>query len=422
MARSALLARLLPQRRNDYPRWLNALIDYVADHPMSIPGRIAALRLGLPRAHARPGVSEPGTGDPRLLIAPVNYSNQSTEWTRAVREALPSASTATMAIDVPGGFAFPSDLIVPVATYHNDRVWQRAQRESVRGFSHVLVEAEEPLFGRLMQRDFMREIAWLTSAGVDVACIAHGTDIRVPSAHAEREPWSPYADPDLYSRRLERVTRKNIAMLRASGRPLFVSTPDLLLDLPEAIWCPVVVDADRWAAAVPEASAADARLRVIHAPSVSLIKGTQLIEPMLRRLDAEGVIAYREVRGVAAAEMPEVYAGADVVLDQFRLGSYGVAACEAMAAGKLVIGHISEGVRERVREDAGLDLPIVEATPHTLEEVLRGIAQDRAALARARDEGLQFVRRWHSGAESAAVLMRHWLSPGRSHHTPQKGA
>ena len=397
------------------------MIDFVADHPMSIPGRIAALRLGIPRAKDRPGVSVPGTGDPRVLIAPVNYSNQSTEWTRAVREALPSASTATMAIDVPGGFAFPSDLVVPVATYHNDRGWQRAQRDAVRRFSHVLVEAEEPLFGRLMGRDFAREIAWLSAAGVDTACMAHGTDIRVPSAHAEREPWSPYTDPDLYSRRLERVTRRNIAMLRASRRPLFVSTPDLLLDLPEAAWCPVVVDARRWAVAAPERRPAGARLRVIHAPSVSLIKGTQLIEPMLRRLEAEGVIEYREVRGVPSAEMPEVYASADVVLDQFRLGSYGVAACEAMAAGKLVIGHIAPQVRERVREDAGLDLPIVEATPDTLEAVLRDVAKDAAALARAGAEGPEFVQRWHSGAESAAVLMRHWIEPGTTDRPVQEG-
>ncbi|WP_336660603.1 hypothetical protein [Leucobacter sp. USHLN153] len=434
MSRPALLTRLLPRRRNDYPGWLNALIDFVADHPMSLPGRIAALRLGIPRAAARPGVSDPGEGDPRLLIAPVNYSDQSTQWARAVREALPGASTATMAIDVAGGFSFPSDLVVPVPTYHNDRVWQGAQRDAVRGFTHVLVEAEEPLFGRLMRRESAREIAWMRASGIDVACIAHGTDIRVPSAHAEREELSPYRDSDLYSQRLERVTRQNITMLRESGRPLFVSTPDLLLDLPEAVWCPVVVDPDRWAAAdttardavggtgreavreadarpASEAPDAAAPLRVLHAPSVSLVKGTQLVEPVLHRLEAEGIISYRAIRGVPAAEMPAAYAEADIVLDQFRLGSYGVAACEAMAAGKLVIGHISEQVRQRVREDSGLELPIVEATPESLEGVLREIARDRAALDRARAEGTAFVKRWHSGGESAAVLIRHWIAP-----------
>ncbi|UOR02250.1 hypothetical protein MUN77_02645 [Leucobacter allii] len=422
----------LPKLRNDYPAWLNSLIDAVADRPMSLIGRLAALRLGIPRRRDDPGVSEAGTAPRRLLIAPVNYSDQSTQWARALREALPGTSTATMAIDVPGGFAFPSDLVVPVPVYHNSRHWQRRQRHAVRGFTHVLVEAEEPLFGRLMRRDPGLELAWMRAAGIDVAFMAHGTDIRVPSAHAARSRWSPYHDREMYTQRLERVARRNIALLRGSGRPIFVSTPDLLLDLPEALWCPVVVDPDRWAAA---ADAADRRepgtpLRVTHAPSVSLIKGTQLIEPVLERLDAEGVISYRAVRGVASADMPAAYAATDVVLDQFRLGSYGVAACEAMAAGKVVIGHVAEQVRARVRADAGSELPILEATPDTLEAELRRLADDHAdpagaEIERARRSGQAFVQRWHSGAVSARILIDHWLEPasrGAASDPAERGA
>ena len=70
------------------------------------------------------------------------------------------------------------------------------------------------------------------------------------------------------------------------------------------------------------------------------------------------MIEYRQIVGVPHAEMPEFYAGADIVLDQFTLGSYGVAACEAMASGRLVMGHVDEPARAEVRDRTGLDLPV----------------------------------------------------------------
>ncbi|MEK8228013.1 hypothetical protein NKG05_20860 [Oerskovia sp. M15] len=114
----------------------------------------------------------------------------------------------------------------------------------------------------------------------------------------------------------------------------------------------------------------------MHVPSHSTIKGTQLVRPALDRLVAEGVVEYREISGVPSEHMPEIYAGADVVLDQFRLGSYGVAACEAMAAGRVVLGHVLPQVRDVVRSSTGLDLPVVETTADTIDAVLRELEAD----------------------------------------------
>ncbi len=109
------------------------------------------------------------------------------------------------------------------------------------------------------------------------------------------------------------------------------------------------------------------------------MKGTQLIAPVLERLAERGTIDFRYVEGVAAADMPALYGEADIVLDQFRIGSYGVAACEAMAAGRVVVGHVSPAVRSHVLRATGLELPIVEATPDSL----RGGADVRARRPRA---------------------------------------
>src|SRR5665811_2516908 len=85
------------------------------------------------------------------------------------------------------------------------------------------------------------------------------------------------------------------------------------------------------------------------------MKGSDLIDPLLERLHADGVIEYRRVQDIEPKEMPAIYGDADIVVDQLALGSYGVAACEAMAAGRIVLGHVSEQVRSAAQEAAGLD-------------------------------------------------------------------
>jgi glycosyltransferase involved in cell wall biosynthesis len=96
------------------------------------------------------------------------------------------------------------------------------------------------------------------------------------------------------------------------------------------------------------------------------------------------------------------------VLDSFRTGNYGVAACEGLAAGRIVVAHISEEVRRRTRELTGEELPIVEATPESLAEVLLGIVEDPTRALGIAAAGPEFVRRFHGGSRSGAVLAE-WL-------------
>lgn len=404
--------------RTSLPRWLNGVIEWVADHPMSIPGRLAALRLGRPSRDVTVPVTVFEDRPTRVLIAPVNYSAQATEWARALERRSGDVSARSMAVHVPGGFDFAVDNEIPVPTYHNDRDWQRRQFAAIaRGATHLLVEAQEPPFGRLMGRDLEKQVTALLANGVDVAFMCHGTDIRRPSRHLTQTEWSMFSDPSVYIARQEKLATRNRELLDRLGRPVFASTPDLLFDVPSATWCPVVVDVGRWQR--PEAGAArrGGPIRVAHAPSSSVVKGTALILPTLSRLHEEGVIDLTLVRNTPTAVMPGVFHSADVVVDQFRLGSYGVAACEAMAAGCVVLGHVVEDVRQHVEQATGAALPIVEATPTTLEDRLRMVAADAEKRSTIATSGTEFVRAVHDGRFSSAVLDEHWLHPGRADST-----
>lgn len=397
------LADWAVKNRSRMPRWVSRSMESAARNPDGVVGRLSARLLGGGSQAAVTAVPE---AEVRVYIAPTNYAGQGYLWARALEQADNRIGARNSAVQLPGGYAFPADALVPIAAVNASEEWANAEWESARRFSHVLVEAERSMFGKRFDRDVKAEVLALEAAGASVAFLCHGTDIRDPDRHAALTTWSPYPE-DPRTPTLRADARRNLALLDELRRPVFVSTPDLLLDVPEAQWCPVVVDVERFADETPILTAAIPR--IIHASSNPLQKGSDRIEPALAPLIAGNAIEYRLIESTPAAEMPTVFATTDIVLDQFRLGSYGVAACEAMAGGRLVIGHVLPQVRELVAEQAQMELPIVEATVDTLARVVADLIADVDHARALASRGPAFVRAMHSGSASAEALMRHWI-------------
>lgn len=348
----------------------------------------------------------PPAATPRLLIGPTNTAGQARQWARAVERELPGSFAASTAFEGRTGFAFPADQRIPLARYRWSAAWARAQRAAVvAGYSHVLVESGREPFGDAAGVSPRRQLEALRDAGLRVGLVFHGSDIRRPSAHRERVPHSPFLDRGWDMTALfELRSRENAALAARLDVPVFVTTPDLLHDLPDAGWLPVVVDPAPWSAEDRAPAFARARPVVVHAPSVGRFKGSGFIDPVLRRLEAEGLIEYRRATGVPSAEMPALYGGADIVIDQVVMGIYGVAAIEAMNAGRLVVGHVSDHTRGVVRDRAGWEVPVLEATPETLETVLRDALRDPAAVRPMIEQGRRFAAEVHDGTYAVGVL------------------
>lgn len=341
----------------------------------------------------------------RLVIGPANEAEQGYQWARAAERANPAvAATAVIAVD-PGGYGVQADLVVPPAVALRSEQWHERFEGFLCASTHVLIESAIPLLGRRYRTDVAAEVGALQAAGVRVGLLFHGSDLRLPSRHRRQVADSPFGHPDLPTAILEEKAARAALLVAELGLPVFVSTPDLLRDAPAATWLPLAIDVERWAVdragAAPRASAPV----VLHAPSNPLIKGSHRIDPIVQALADEGLIEYRRVRGLSHAEMTQQYAEADIVLDQFLIGSYGAAACEAMAAGCLVVGHVDESTRRTVRQQTGVDLPIVEATVATLDGVLRAlIAEPVERLDGRRRAAVAFVRAVHDGRRSAQAL------------------
>jgi hypothetical protein len=352
-----------------------------------------------------------GGPDIALFIGPANYAAQGYRWARAAERAGVVARAENFQLANTNVFGFPADREADTAVYGFDKSWQRRQlRHLTEDFTHVLFEAFRPLLGKAFRLDPFAEAEELVRRGLHVGMMAHGSEVRVPSRHAEAHAFSPFrgkAFEDLAP--LERIARRNVTLAGTFPGPLFASTPDLLDWLPGAAWCPVVVDIDRWRDQPTELDRP--RPVVAHIPSRSELKGTAAVRAAVEPLERSRAIEYRELSGVPSAQMPGVIRQADIVLDQFAVGSYGVAAVEAMAAGRVVVGNVTPSVRARVAELGGT-LPILQAEPGSLGETLEELLADRARGAELALAGQRFAARVHGGEASASTLAASFLRGG----------
>lgn len=365
----------------------------------------------LRRAGARFPLAAPtgGLGD-RVLIGPANSAGQGWAWARALEQASGDIRAVSMQF-VHDDDIFGYQIDQPVLSgfgAHSGR-WQDQQLRALSGYDAVFVESALPVLGGLANGNPVKQIEALRAAGTRIALLFHGSDLRDPDMHLASEPDSYFSVDSEFTEMMRLRTQQSRAVIAATGAPVFVSTPDLLSEVHGARWLPVVIDWESWSGDPAEEILLPTRTPVVvHAPSSSHIKGTSLVTGVLEALDSAGVITYQRVSNVSHLQMRKIVQGADVVVDQFRGGSYGVAACEAMAAGKIVVSHVSETVRERTERLSGMALPIVEAQPATLEAVLRGLMADPTRSRKLAKLGREFTLRWHDGRHSGQVLLE-WL-------------
>ncbi|WP_122260763.1 hypothetical protein [Ornithinimicrobium cerasi] len=362
--------------------------------------------------------------DRRLYAGPWNTAGQGWSWARAAERHLPGTAAQNLWAQrslAQSHFSFPADHEIS-ALAQRGRVREIHGERVLREATHVLHESGRAVLADFHAASMLQDVPALEAAGISHAVLYHGSEIRDLREHAERYPHSPYRVPerewDDYFRTLQSIVDKNRADLRehaAGGGRVLVSTPDLLDVVPGASWLPLVVDVDRFAgAAAAGVGPLEREVPVIlHAPSNPRLKGTGAVEEVLEGMQSAGLVQYRRLSGVPHAQMPAFVADADVVVDQVVLGNPGVLMTEALAAGRVVVAHLTDQVRGRwgasdealpVLDRAEADVPVVEADPDTLREVLEGVLDDRAAYQAVASRGPAWARRHHDGRAAAAVL------------------
>jgi glycosyltransferase involved in cell wall biosynthesis len=340
-----------------------------------------------------------GTTGIRLGAGPANYAGQAAAFVHAVCRVREDVSAEVVMYQSRTRYGFPADVYLDVDRMKAADLQMDQVRRVAGRYTHLLADAFRPIFGHLNGKDIGADLPLLKNLGIKVALLGHGGEIRHPLKHMERHEFSHYRDaPDGVIDTLLPLAERNHRVAKASGLPLFVTTPDLLEDVPWAQWAPLVVDVEAWRCDRPVMERE--RPVVLHAPSARWTKGTGRIMPVLEDLDRRGLIDLRLVEKLAWAEMRAMVQDADLVIDQFTTGAYGTLSCEAMAAGRPVVAYLSDSVKEIV----GPELPIVDATPATLRSVLSDLLDDRSRTVKIGLDSAHFAQKYHSGERTAEVL------------------
>ena len=220
-------------------------------------------------------------------------------------------------------------------------------------------------------------------------------------------------EPGYYSAESDARKRRDIAVFNRYADKIYALNPDLLHVLPgRAQFMPYAhIDLREWQPATC-ASTSKTRPVVIHAPSHQGVKGTRYVLEAVSRLKAEGVeFDFILVEKLSHTEARCIYEKADLVVDQLLSGWYGGLSVEMMALSKPTICYIREGDLKFIDKEMREELPIINADPFNIFEVLREwLTVRRHQLSDIGHKGRLFVEKWHNPAKIAEKLKRDYIA------------
>jgi len=254
------------------------------------------------------------------------------------------------------------------------------------------------------------DLILLRAANKKVFFHFRGGEARLASVFKKCSPYNYVSEnPDnIFDRYKEDEQRIFIKFICGVCHRVFVLDPELQTYVPETLIVPRVVDLKKWAFVGTEPSEV---LRVVHAPSRRVMKGTKEVLSAVEKLKSEGIpIELRLVEGVSNDEARELYKWADVVIDQLRVGWYGVLTIEAMALGKAVVCYI----RDDLKHYLPYPLPLAVANPDNLYQVLKDLVSNPAVVRSLGLRGRKYVEELHDDEKITDILLRVYEAEGNS--------
>jgi len=289
----------------------------------------------------------------------------------------------------PNRFGYPADVEIADAS----RTSMREILTEHAGNSDIIhIHAITPFFVRGMPNFPMgTDLLALKAAGKRVVVHFRGSEIRLASVFRAKSPFHYVEDdPDgLIAKFPEDAQRAYIELCRSLADEIVVSDPELLSYVPDAKIIMRAIDMNNWKRVKPSKSH---RPLVVHAPSRQGVKGTLHVLAAVEALKSEGIsFDFRLVEGMPQEEARKLYEQSDIIVDQLRIGWYGVLAVEGMALGKAVVSYIREDLVDGFDED----LPVQNATPDTIKDVLRELIQYPELRSRVAERGYNYCHHNH---------------------------
>jgi glycosyltransferase involved in cell wall biosynthesis len=138
------------------------------------------------------------------------------------------------------------------------------------------------------------------------------------------------------------------------------------------------------------------------------IKSTHIYVPLIERMRAAGLpVELVFVKDKPNLEVRYYQAQSDIVCDMLTFGFFGANVREALMLGKPVVCYLRPEWLESIRReqpDFVAELPVVSATPETVEAVLTDLVKNPAKRRELGRRGREFALKWYSAKNAAAVM------------------
>ncbi|MEO6683286.1 MAG: glycosyltransferase [Ginsengibacter sp.] len=141
---------------------------------------------------------------------------------------------------------------------------------------------------------------------------------------------------------------------------------------------------------------------IIHSPTAKVGKGSNMIIPIVEELKKEYDFDFMLLHDMSRERVLEIMQTADIFIDQIIVGSYGMAAMEAMSFGKPVMCYIMPEVFE-----AGLseECPIVNTSPDNLKEQLIKLITNPQLRHDIGIKSRKFAEKFHDVEKVSSLLL-----------------
>jgi hypothetical protein len=240
-----------------------------------------------------------------------------------------------------------------------------------------------------------------------------GCDVRLSGQSAEINEFTPCKEGHCQAvpvcrSQLDAQRKSFIDQILPLADRVFVLNPELVRFVPGAVFLPYAsVELSRFTVSLPRI---DGVIRIVHAPSDPLLKGSAGVIAAVEQLQKKYNIDFQLIKGLPHKEALKRYQEADLVVDQLLFGWYGGLAVEVMAMGKPVAAYIRESDLTAVPRQLAEELPILKVRPDTLQLDLEKLILRRAEWPAWGAASRRFVERWHAPEKIAGSMIHAYLS------------
>ena len=209
----------------------------------------------------------------------------------------------------------------------------------------------------------------------------------------------------------EKKIHKRVNKILKNTNHCFVVNPDLMRFLPKEKCSFLPYIKTSWFNIEKKRNIhKDKTIKIVHAPTDRKIKGTDFIVKAIENLQEKYSIDLILIQNLSQEEALKIYATADLVIDQVRLGWYGALALESMKMGIPVAVYINENDLEYVPYDMRLALSesVLNINPETIEKKLDHFLGDREILSKIGGKGYEYVNEFHNPDKLIKTVIDHY--------------